>query len=667
VDQPAAASGADYTVSIAGAIEYRVARVLVDADRNTFVTGSRVFGQLSDVFVAKLDPSGNIVFTSTLSGKGIDTGNAIAIDGSGNIYLGGSTSSQNFPLRNPLYPYPWPTTIPGVGPTGFIVKLSSDGSRLLYSTYFPGSINAIAADAAGNLYVTGYSMNRDFPSTPGLPSHTLGGTLASVTGAFITKLNADGDAIAYSAVIAGSSVSCGAGSSCFLSARFTSGLDIRLDSAGNAFVAGYSNTTDLPTTAGAFKTSGIGAFVAKVNAAGTSLGYLTYIGTTNYVLTPFSNPANRASALAVDAAGNAYVAGATTDPQFPATQGAFQTAYHGTVTNPFEAPPADGFLAKFNPQGSALLYATFLGGTGEDGIQSISIDPAGKAWLSGTTTSSDFPPSSGSGLAGGDFIVGVDANGSALVYSQRFPDGSAARSIAVDADGRLHAAGASGLVSLITPGTALATRVFGAANAAAGAVRTLVAPGEVIALYGPGIGAAGTATTLLCDDKPAPVLYAAGNQVNAVVPFGVAGQKLTRLRLTGAPDLTLGVADALPEIFRHSQNGAAVNQDGTLNSQDHRAQPGSVVAIWVTGVGTVSPLPADGEIAQGAQQYYCCQVTVDGQPADVLYSGAAPGIVAGVVQINFRVPQSGYGASSVTVTAKNVTSMPVTLWTQVQP
>ncbi len=622
------------------------------------------------MFVTKLDPTGTILFTTTLSGKGTDAGNAIAVDTAGNIYLGGSTSSQNFPLRKPLYPYPWSGSIPGSGTFGFLTKLSADGSQLIYSTYFPGAVNAIAVDAAGSLYATGSSMNREFPSTPGLPAFTLGGTLPFITAAFVTKISPAGDKILYSSVIGGNAVSCGAGSSCFLSSRYVAGLGIALDSAANAYITGYSNVTDLPVTTGAFKTPGIGAFVAKVNASGTSMGYLTYVGETNYVISPFSNPANRSAAIAVDAAGHAYVAGSTTDPKFPATAGSFQTQYHGAPTgNPFQPPPADGFLLELNPQGTALVYATYLGGADEDAIQSVVLDSAGNAWVSGTTAATDFPISSAPTLSGGDFLAGFNANGSSLTYVQRFPDGSASQSVAVDADGRLHAAGASGLVSVIAPGTSLAPRIFGAANAAAGSVQTRVAPGEVVSLYGPNIGAAGSATKLLFDSTQAPVLYASGSQINAVVPFEVDGQKQTRLQLAGVPDLVLGVTPTLPQIFRHSQNGAAVNQDGTLNSADKRAKPGSVVAIWATGVGVVSPLPADGEIPQGPQQYYCCQVTIDSQPADVLYSGASPGIVAGVVQVNIRIPDpyTGGGSSTLVLTTNtpnNVESDPVTVWVE---
>src|SRR5579871_3506709 len=268
---------ADYTVYIGDSNEYRVAAITTDTAGNTYVTGSRLISvtglstgasSLSDVFVKKLDPSGTILFTATISGKASDQAAAIALDASGNIYVGGSTSSKNFPIRNALQTDPSPNN------TGFIVKLSPDGGTVLYSTYFGGaislsSVNALATDSKGDLYVTGSTYSPDFPHTDGLPNGRVGfNTVPMASGAFFAKIAAAGNKILYSGVIAGGAVSCGGGSSCFLSTRITSGVGITVDPAGNAYIAGNSNTTDLPATQGALLAQGDGAFVAKVNAAG---------------------------------------------------------------------------------------------------------------------------------------------------------------------------------------------------------------------------------------------------------------------------------------------------------------------------------------------------------------------------------------------------------------
>lgn len=642
-----AAAPSEWTTFIGGSNEYRIARMATDAAGNVVVAGSRVFRVRSspdtydaqDVFVTKLDPAGKVLFTATLSGKGSDQCQALALDSSGSIYLGGGTSSANFPLRNPYQRSPKS----GFGAAnGFITKLSADGSQLIYSTYFPGVVSGIAVDATGSTYVTGNTADPEFPVTAGLPNPRLGGMLARVSGAFVTKLSPAGDRVVYSGVFAGNSVACGAGSSCFLSSRNTSGIAIGLDAAGNAYVAGNTNTTDLPVTAGVLKPRGIGAFVAKVNAAGTAISYLTYIGEKNYVISPFANPANTARDLIVDATGNAYVAGSTSDPDFPATRGAYQTAYSlGTPTQPYPAPAADAFVAKLNPPGSAMVFATFLGGTDAETADALAIDSDGSVVVTGSTASSSFP--SANGGTGGNYVVRLSANGSSLTYSIRRPDGAAAHGITLGRDKQIFTGGADGLVSSIMPGAPTSARVFGVANAAAGSLGGRVAPGELVSLY----GAFGAGAKVYFDGQSMPVLYAGLTQINTVTPFEISGKEFTTVKVeTGAgatSDLALGVTDARPEIFRNagSNFAAAVNQDGSLNSEQNPAAVGSAVAIWATGIGAVSPLPADGEIPTAAQDYHCCQVTTDMGAAEVLYAGASPGLIAGVVQINFRVPDTG--------------------------
>lgn len=227
------------------------------------------FEALADVFVAKLDATGNLVFTTTFGGKGSDQGNAIAVNPMGNIWVGGSTSSENFPLRAALQ------TSQGSGNpggTGFLVKLAPDGT-VIYSSYFGGllgasSVNGVATDESGNVYLTGSTDSTDFPATAGLPAGKVtANEITPVSGAYVTKLDATGSKILYSALIVGNAVDCSGGSSCFLSARGTSGVSIAIDAAGDAFIAGNTNTTDLPVTAGiAF---GYGAFAAQINAAGS--------------------------------------------------------------------------------------------------------------------------------------------------------------------------------------------------------------------------------------------------------------------------------------------------------------------------------------------------------------------------------------------------------------
>jgi hypothetical protein len=270
------------------------------------------------MFVMRLDAAGKITLFATLSGKATDQPNDLAVDPAGNLYLAGATNSVLLPLHNPLQSTPGP---------GFVVKFNPDATQLLFSTYFPAAIQALALDTAGNVYVTGSTYSAAFPVTPGLPAGTVTppGSINATSAAFVTKISATGDRILYSARISGHQKNCGAGSSCFLSSRYTTGTAIAVDAAGNAYLAGNTDTADLPTTAGALLAQGTGAFVAKVNAAGTSLVYLTYLGPGYQPISPNTNPANFVSGIAADAAGNVYVTGFTFDDAFPVTAGAWQT------------------------------------------------------------------------------------------------------------------------------------------------------------------------------------------------------------------------------------------------------------------------------------------------------------------------------------------------------
>ena len=152
---------AEFTTYIGDVNDYHIARVAADSSGNTYLAGSRTVGSLSEVVVIKLDPTGKIVLFTILSDKGNESANDLAVDAAGNIYVAGSTSSPDFPLHNAFQSTPGP---------GFLVKLSADGSQLLYSTYFPEAIKALAVDAAGAMYVTGSTYLTSFPVTPGLPA-----------------------------------------------------------------------------------------------------------------------------------------------------------------------------------------------------------------------------------------------------------------------------------------------------------------------------------------------------------------------------------------------------------------------------------------------------------------------------------------------------------------
>lgn len=665
-------SAAEYSTYIGDANQYHVARTVADSAGNTYIAGSRDLStQTSEVFIAKLDGAGKIVLFTTLTGKGSDIANDLALDPAGNIYVAGRTSSANLPLRNPLQSSPGP---------GFLAKFSPDATQLLYCTYFPAAIGALAIDSAGSAYVTGTTFSSTFPVTAGLPAGPASQSgLIFLSGAFFTKISASGDRILYSGLLVGHAKFCGVGSSCFTSARNTAGVAIAVDPSGAAYIAGNTDTSDLPTTAGALQTNGTGAFVFKVNAAGTALSYLTYIGPTYYPTggPNGTNPANTARAIAVDAGGNAYVAGSTFDPVFPATKGAYQTTFHGPADlsdlTLIEGLPdgRDAFVLKLNPAGSGAVWGTYLGGSGSESANGVALDTSGNVWVSGTTDSPDFPNAQG-WSQGGDFVSALNPTGSALTYSGRFPNDTVSTSIAADPSGLAHVAGPLGLVSAIAAAQPPAPRIFGIANSAAGNATGRIVPGEVVAIYGPHIGVAGVQVSVGAIN--APLIYISDSQINAVIPFGVSGRISANVHLVSkgaaGPDFPAAVDFAEPEAFRGPDGyAAALNQDGTINSQSNPAKEGTVVAIWATGTGYASALfGTEGQIAARAQDLHCCAVTVMGVSAEVFYGGPAPGLVGGVTQVNFRIPLIEFFAPQpyleFTIQVGGQSSLPVRIYAQ---
>ncbi len=665
----ATAFSADFTTYIGDSHSYQVTAIATDLAGNTYVTGSRLISAYStnslvsetDVFVTKLDASGSVIFTTTFGGKALDQSKSVAVDGSGNIWVGGSTSSNNFPLHDALQ------TDFGVGTTGFLVKLAPDGT-VIYSSYFGGtlstsSVNGVATDQSGNLYVTGMTNSSDFPITSGMPAGkvTSIGLMAATSGAFIAKLSPNGLHILYSGVIVGHMPVCQGGSSCFFEGRYTSGIGVSVDSAGTAYFAGNTNTSDLPVTPGALLATGYGAFAVKINATGNGVVYLTYLGPYAGFVSVGPCESITATAITADASGNAYLAGYTNDPAFPPTAGAFQTVLGGLNSG---QNSNDAFVAKLNATGTAMVWATYLGGAQADQGNALSIDPSGNVWLAGTTAGG-FPSVSPAFTSGpGDFLAELKSDGSALDYSAIFAAGSVGQAIAMDQSGGIHAGGQNGLISVITPQQPFAPRIFGITNAAGGVFSGRISPAEVISIYGPGIGPASAVSGTPADNGLypkslggvqvsidgvfAPLLYASSTQINAQVPFVLTDPDNAAISINSAsssiPVFRASVDPANPVIFSNAGSSAALNQDGTLNSITNPAKEGSIVSIWVTGTGTRYEI--DGQVATSAENSCFCEVSVDGMTGMnglslTVYAGAAPGIINGVSQINFIVPLVG--------------------------
>jgi uncharacterized protein (TIGR03437 family) len=674
------ATAGEYTTYIGDTYPRSVAAITADAAGNTYVVGNRGLALTpteaivvsailafpiavisatappNDVFVTKLDPTGNLLFTAVFAGKGLDQALAVAVDPTGNVYVAGTTTSPDFPLSNALQSQNGPYG------AGFIVKLSPDGKTILYSTYFGGlagstTINAMTTDAAGNLYLTGTTFATDFPHTSGMPSAAVAqnAVLGSPTSAaFVALFSAAGDKILFSGTVGGTNTICSGGPhDCASVTTSTTGVALALDAARNVYFGGNTNTTNLPATLGAFLTQGIGAFAGKIAANGTGLAYLTLIGSASELASgPLSTGATMLSSLTADSAGNAYLAGNTGDPKFPATPGAFQTAFAGGPVNIFGIPAnTDGFAAKLNPTGSALVWATYLGGAGNDAVNSIAVDAAGDAWVTGSTASPTFPNAQG-WSQGADFLAEFSPSGAALPFAARYPNGTVAHAVALDGTTSIHTAGSSGIVSEIASASPPSAKIFGVGNVVGGSLAGRVAPAEVISIYGPNIGPATAVaatptggfypTTLggiqvFIGGKPAPLLYVSAGQINAVVPMGLTTQsastiQIARTGLATTPSFPLWIDTSDGELFP-----GVLNQNGSLNSQANPAKTGSVVSFYGTGFQTSFAPLLDGQIPAQAQSVFCPTGTCLAGEGAILYEGAAPGIVAGVTQVNLQL------------------------------
>ncbi|HEV8144988.1 MAG TPA: SBBP repeat-containing protein [Bryobacteraceae bacterium] len=651
------ALAADFTTYIGDAFPYRPAAIAADAAGNTYVAGSRqVTASLSDVFVTKLDASGNLVFTRTFSGKGSDQARGIALDSAGNILVVGSTSSPDFPLKDPTL-----QATPGVGTTGFLLKLANDGSTI-FSTYFGGtlnasSLNAVAVDSKGDIYVAGRTNSSDYPRTAGLPAGVVRPQmgLSAVSAAFFAKISAAGDKILYAGAVSATEPACGAGSSCFLSAITTSGDSIAVDAAGNAYIGGNTNGGGLKGTFGALLPEGIGAFVLKINASGTSVGYLTYLGSANAIIGPFANPGSAVSAIAVNASGRLYLTGSTYDPGFlnvtPGTL--FCPASSGTNRRGL-------YLATVDPTGSvAALLQKSCGDANRTGT-AVAIDIRGTVAAAGTADSDSV--NRVLDLLLETFVPGNDAiepgadQRPALLLERPFNFLSAA--LAFDASGMLHTAGGTGLISSFTPTQILSQRVYGVANSAGGLLAGRISPGELFSIYGLKFGVAAQAATfdsvgllpkvfggvqVTVNDFPAPLLYVSDTQINAIVPLAIqAGVARIQITINGTrlPDFRAYVDATAPQVFRNlDATAAALNQDGSINSPANPARVGTLVSIFATGAGTIQGV--DGQRTAAALPGPFPAVLNGDHFLTITYSGAAPGLVTGVTQINFRLPIPG--------------------------
>src|ERR1700722_15899777 len=420
-----------YTSYVGRSLYDRANGIALGPDGSQFVTGvSPKPGSTtgtSEAFVAHLSADGKqLLYLVYLGGSDTIEARGIAVDIAGNAYITGETQATDFPTHYPLQASCSLDVSWKCSGDAFVTKLNPDGS-MAYSTYLGGSgedgANSIAVDTAGNAYIAGTTASTNFPVFKAAQATTGGNG-----DAFVAKISTDGMHLLYATYLGGTGKDEARG--------------IALDGAGNAFIAGQTYSHDFPTHNAFQKSCHLDAlnkcngeaFVSKLSPDGSSLHYSTYLG---------GSGGDAANAIAVDAAGNAYVAGSTLSADFP-------------TLKPIQAEGSgheDAFVAKLSPEGTALEYSTYLGGSRDDETSAIAVAPSGAAALVGHTCSHDFPVESaiqatcqkGTNAACSQdaFMTVIDPTGEHLNFSS-YLGGTGAdegRGIALDANGSVFLAG----------------------------------------------------------------------------------------------------------------------------------------------------------------------------------------------------------------------------------
>jgi len=547
--------------------------IAVDASGSCYVTGhtessdfptpggfDTSYNGWGDAFVAKVTSSGQFAWASYLGGSGFDSGCGIAVDASGDCYVTGYTASLDF-----LAAGGFDTRLSGVY-DAFVARVTSSG-QLAWASYLGGSGDdsgqGIALDASANCYVTGWTDSPDFPTAGGFDTSFNGGT----RDAFVAKVTSSGQ-IAWASYLGGGSTDGGSG--------------IAADASGNCYVTGYTASSDFPTPGG-FDTSPNGyydAFVAKVTSLG-QLAWASYLGGGDCV----PRVDDHGYGIAVDASGNCYVTGQTQSWDFP-TPGGFDTSYNGGT--------GDAFVAKVTSSGQ-LAWASYLGGSNWDWGNGIGADASGNCYVTGFTQSSDFPTPGGfdTSLGGGDaFVVKVTSSGQ-LAWASYLggSSGDGGRAIAVDASGSCYVTGDTTSSDFPTPG-GFDTRLTGSRNAFVAKVGIAAVPPS-ITTSSLANGQAGVvySQTLAATGGTSPYTW---SLALGSLPPGLSLGTLTGA-ITGTPGAT-GTSNFTARVTDHGGSTATQALSITINAAlaiTTSTLPGDTIGVaynqTLTAAGGVAP------------------------------------------------------------------------------
>jgi uncharacterized protein (TIGR03437 family) len=663
--------------------------VKTDAAGNIYIAGSQGPQATSHAFVAKLSPTGTVVYSTTFAGSKVDTAAAIDIDSAGAAYILGQTTSPDFPVT----PGALQTTLQAANGQGFVAKVDPTG-KVVYSTFIGGSAsigpiaNGLVVDSAGDAIVSGSTIGGVFPPTPGAPF-----TSTDINTVFVMKLDPTGAKM--------------------LAAVHGLGGHLALDAQGSVYIAGlqYGGNTSIPVTAGALQSTfrlqgcggdaqvGIGCsyqYVAKLNAGLTQIVYATYVAG-SFGASPV--------AISVDAQGDAFVAGTTNSPDYPTTANAYEPVYIANAPYPPETclffcifpPPAAGYLTELNPTGTGLVYSTFFSGTQQDTVTFAAFTANG-IYLSGSAGSADLP-----GLEGyppqclpQTYATRLSADATE-VGAIRLPPGNI---LAYDAAaGSLLAWTGSDLVTFDL--TAPLPPISCIVDALDMKPVTAIAPGELLTMFGQRF-AGGTAippagqfptslggVTISINGIASPLLYVSPQQINVQAPFEIAGAAQANIVLKAAvsDSRTLQLVASNPVAFLdtatplasldscHLNGGAynggplplAFNADGSRNACTNPAAKGSVVTLYLDGLGVVSPPQVTGAITPSPGTPLTLPITAsNGAPFTEVAAFAVPGLISGVWEVQIRPAPNDIGAIPIYLSVGGVAVRDgdLTIWVQ---
>jgi uncharacterized protein (TIGR03437 family) len=612
----------------------------------------------NNAFVTKWSPDGSQVLYSTyLGGSGNDQANGIAVDGLGDAYITGYTTSSNFPTTNGAIVSKLTTT-----QDVFVAKLSTDGSQLLYSTLLgsqSATPTAIAVDLNGSAVVTGRA-GLSFPVTVGSiqASPSTGCLVAfpfagfTATGsAFVSRLMSNGDGFIFSTIFGGSCV--------------TYANNVAIDGGGNAVVVGSTTSPDFPVTTDAIQPKLGGGyydgFFSRFSPTG-HLDYSTFIGGPGY---------DSINAVAFDLPGNIYLTGESGGLNVPPRTG-FQPQVNASCAASLSVAPAvfqpqgNGIILKLDPTVQIIEGLTYLGAPGCLSPSSIAVDSNLNVWIAGNLNNPNPTPPTMSPVqfGGAGFVSKFSSDLTQLLFSTDF---DSVAGLALDTSGFAYVGGSrlsatqTAYVAKIdpTPPASISIDSIASVDPKVNPNTVIgIAPGEVILIDGSNMGPASATAGLIqsgflttnvagvqvtFDGVAVPLLSVSAQQIELVAPFELAGKSQTSIQVqyNGSQSNPVQIAVNPLDV----QVLGVFNGDFTPNSQTNPAQPNSTMVMYIAGLGNTNPPSKDGQINGLPPAVTPTPIQVEwmvtGQEPTFLpvsFSGAAYGLAAGIYQINFVAP-----------------------------